>query len=155
MSWVTICWRSQINFCISLFSHTEGLKFSKILVSRCLEYSASSWLSLYLWGKRNKKKTQQHSPDLLMGVPWLNPLYILYFAAADPNVFLQLYDHFLSDKHKHSPCLKSLFAITSSQKKVFSPSQYGGTQRRPSPPILEGFLSAVVSRNSGIFLQLI
>lgn len=55
-SWVTICWSYQIEFCISMFSHTEGLKFSKILVSRCLEYSASSWLSLYLEGKRKKKK---------------------------------------------------------------------------------------------------
>lgn len=56
MSWVTICWSYQIKFCISMFSHPEELKFSKILVSRCLEYSASSWLSLYLGGERNKKE---------------------------------------------------------------------------------------------------
>lgn len=72
---------------------------------------------------------KEHLPDLLMGALQLKLLYILYFAAAEPNVFLLFYDHSLWDKQEHSVVWRGLFLITVSQAKVFTPSQLNWTQK--------------------------
>lgn len=90
---------------------------------------------------------KEHLPDLLMGALQLNLLYILYFAAEEPNVFLLFYDHSLSDKQAYSSRQNSLFLITVSQAKVFTPRQL---KRTLSPPVLEDCRSAVMSRNNNI-----
>ncbi len=44
-----------------------------------------------------------------MGALQLNLLYILYFAAAEPNVFLLFYDHSMQDKQEHAVVWRAYF----------------------------------------------
>lgn len=156
MSWVTICWSYQIKFCISMFSHTEGLKFSKILASRCLECSASSWLSLYLGGESNKKNPKPK--NIRLTYLWVlhgSIYYIFYILPRRIRMFSCSFMTILYQTNTNTHRVWRAYLRSRALRERYSHRvKYSGTQRRPSPPILEDFLSAVVSMNSGVFLQL-